>query len=56
MCAPHTGPAFIDFPLDLVFMEAEEAERAEVRPHAPRRADGGGSSAPRRCCATPSGR
>jgi len=23
-CAPHGGPAFVDFPLDYVFMEAEE--------------------------------
>ena len=29
---PHTGPAFIDFPLDHVFMEAEEAEPARVAP------------------------
>lgn len=28
---PHTGPAFIDFPLDHVFMEAEEPEPAPVR-------------------------
>ncbi len=24
---PHSGPAFLDFPMDLVFSEAEEAER-----------------------------
>src|SRR3954464_933828 len=24
--APHTGPAFLDFPLDVVFMEAPEAD------------------------------
>jgi acetolactate synthase-1/2/3 large subunit len=33
MQRPHTGPAFIDFPLDQVFMEAEEAEPAEALPH-----------------------
>ena len=33
MLRPHTGPAFIDFPLDQVFMEAEEAEPAEPLPH-----------------------
>ena len=39
--SPHTGPVFIDFPLDHVFMEAEEAERPA--PSAPRlvSADGG---------------
>jgi acetolactate synthase-1/2/3 large subunit len=37
---PHTGPVFLDFPLDIVFMEAEVAEVGEV--HAPRapQADG----------------
>jgi acetolactate synthase I/II/III large subunit len=34
----HPGPAFLDFPLDVVFMEAEEPERPEpravARPHA----------------------
>jgi acetolactate synthase-1/2/3 large subunit len=28
-CAPHGGPAFVDFPLDYVFMEAAEREREE---------------------------
>jgi acetolactate synthase I/II/III large subunit len=28
--APHGGPAFIDFPLDYVFMEAEEPEAQEI--------------------------
>ena len=28
----HPGPAFLDFPLDVVFMEAEEAPPAEERP------------------------
>jgi acetolactate synthase I/II/III large subunit len=30
---PHTGPAFLDFPLEHVFMEAAEAEPAERIPH-----------------------
>jgi acetolactate synthase-1/2/3 large subunit len=34
MRRPHSGPAFIDFPLDQVFMEAVEAEPAEPLPHA----------------------
>ena len=39
---PHTGPVFLDFPLDYVFMEAEERERPEA-PGVPRadEADGG---------------
>jgi len=28
--APHCGPAFVDFPLDYVFMEAAEAEAGEL--------------------------
>jgi acetolactate synthase-1/2/3 large subunit len=28
-CAPHGGPAFVDFPLDYVFMEAAEREDRE---------------------------
>jgi acetolactate synthase I/II/III large subunit len=32
---PHSGPTFLDFPLDYVFMEAEEGEPAERTPHAP---------------------
>ncbi|HET6551691.1 MAG TPA: acetolactate synthase [Solirubrobacter sp.] len=37
---PHTGPVFLDFPLDIVFMEAEADEALEV--HVPRadQADG----------------
>src|SRR5918996_3381263 len=31
---PHSGPAFLDFPLDQVFMEAEEGEPAERTAHA----------------------
>src|SRR5829696_2166635 len=33
MQRPHSGPAFIDFPLDQVFMEAAEGEPAEPLPH-----------------------
>ena len=29
-CAPHGGPAFVDFPLDYVFMEAEEEAEEEA--------------------------
>ena len=54
---PHTGPVFLDFPLDVVFMEADAEEIPEVpvaarraRPTAPR------SSARWRCSPTPSGR
>jgi acetolactate synthase-1/2/3 large subunit len=37
---PHTGPVFLDFPLDIVFMEADAAEAEEVpAPRAPQ-ADG----------------
>jgi acetolactate synthase-1/2/3 large subunit len=32
---PHSGPVFVDFPLDHVFMEAEEPEPAERVPHPP---------------------
>ena len=32
---PHSGPAFLDFPLDHVFMEAEEPEPVERMPHPP---------------------
>jgi acetolactate synthase I/II/III large subunit len=28
--APHCGPAFLDFPLDYVFMEAEEPQGAQI--------------------------
>ena len=37
---PHSGPAFLDFPLDHVFMEAEEPEPAERIPHPPAAPDG----------------
>ena len=37
---PHSGPAFLDFPLDYVFMEAEEPEPAERLPHPPAAPDG----------------
>src|SRR3954447_14862378 len=29
-CRPHTGPVFLDFPLDIVFMEAEAEEASEL--------------------------
>lgn len=33
---PHTKPVFLDFPLDIVFMEAEPAKTSEVpAPRAP---------------------
>ena len=35
----HPGPAFLDFPLDVVFMEAEEAPPPDGRPAARGRAD-----------------
>jgi acetolactate synthase I/II/III large subunit len=31
-CAPHGGPAFVDFPMDYVFMEAAEPEDAGSQP------------------------
>jgi acetolactate synthase-1/2/3 large subunit len=37
---PHSGPTFLDFPLDQVFMEAEEREPAEPTPHPPAVPDG----------------
>jgi acetolactate synthase-1/2/3 large subunit len=37
---PHSGPTFLDFPLDHVFMEAEETEPAERIPHPPALPDG----------------
>ena len=40
-CAPHGGPAFVDFPLDYVFMEAAE-------PAATRRGGAGGDAGARR--------
>src|ERR671929_2060138 len=36
---PHGGPAFVDLPLDVVFMEAPETEGEELRPPAPARPD-----------------
>jgi hypothetical protein len=54
---PHTGPVFLDFPLDHVFMEAEEPEPGPAAPGAGRgagAADPSRSSAPSRCCAGPS--
>ncbi len=32
--APHSGPAFVDFPLDLVFSHAEPPEGGRTAPHA----------------------
>ena len=40
-CAPHGGPAFVDFPLDYVFMEALEPEAGQQPPAAG--ADGRGA-------------
>jgi acetolactate synthase I/II/III large subunit len=37
---PHTGPAFVDFPLDHVFTEAEEPELEPPRAPAPAAVDG----------------
>src|SRR5215211_7740240 len=39
---PHSGPTFLDFPLDIVFMEAEEGDRPAAAPglEAGRPADG----------------
>src|SRR3954463_5537063 len=31
-CRPHSGPTFLDFPLDLVFSEAEEPEPVSALP------------------------
>src|SRR3954462_13129923 len=31
-CRPHTGPVFLDFPLDIVFMEADVEEAGELAP------------------------
>jgi acetolactate synthase I/II/III large subunit len=46
-CAPHGGPAFVDFPLDYVFMEAAEPQEEGGRPTAASNggAGGGGGSA-----------
>src|SRR6188472_1273022 len=39
-CRPHTGPVFLDFPLDVVFMEAEAEEGHEVTRPRPEQAAG----------------
>ena len=59
-CRRTSGPAFLDFPLDHVFMERRRPRRpaaaaagAVAGPPAPRRAR---STARRRSCARPSGR
>jgi acetolactate synthase I/II/III large subunit len=38
---PHSGPAFVDFPLDVVFMEAEEPEILDVPAPRPARPEEG---------------
>jgi acetolactate synthase-1/2/3 large subunit len=38
----HPGPAFLDFPLDVVFMEAEEPQLPESATPSPARADSAG--------------
>jgi acetolactate synthase-1/2/3 large subunit len=43
-CAPHGGPAFVDFPLDYVFMEAVEPESEYEQPLAGAGAGGRGAS------------
>ena len=52
------GPTFVDFPLDVVFMEAEARRTPTAAlPRARRRARRPTASSARpRCCATPSGR
>ncbi|HEY4916465.1 MAG TPA: acetolactate synthase [Solirubrobacteraceae bacterium] len=42
-CAPHGGPAFVDFPMDYVFMEAAE-QHAEAAPAGPSRTSDRGAS------------
>jgi acetolactate synthase I/II/III large subunit len=42
---PHTGPAFVDFPLDHVFMAAEEPPEDEAAPAAPSWAGAGATGA-----------
>jgi acetolactate synthase I/II/III large subunit len=44
-CAPHGGPAFVDFPLDYVFMEAPEPEPGEGAGTAGAEAKGAASEA-----------
>jgi acetolactate synthase I/II/III large subunit len=44
-CAPHGGPAFVDFPLDYVFMEGAEQEVAGGPVSAASSAGGGGRGA-----------
>ena len=59
VAAPHSGPAFVDFPLDHVFSEADEpASGARRCPTAARRRrpDGDDLARASRCCARPSGR
>src|SRR3954465_10658019 len=37
---PHTGPVFLDFPLDIVFMESDVEEAPEVQTARPEQPDG----------------
>ena len=46
--APHGGPAFVDFPLDYVFMEAAEPRSAAATRTRRRRADAGATGRARR--------
>src|SRR6476659_11319693 len=52
---PHSGPTFVDFPLDIVFMEAGEAGEPEPLPTRPA-VRCPTSPAPRHCCTAPSAR
>src|SRR5215213_4345539 len=38
---PHSGPVFLDFPLDIVFMEADDEDEPPVTRPRPEQADGG---------------
>ncbi len=58
---PHSGPVFLDFPLDHVFSLAGDSEAPALRARSCRRrglrvSTRGRSSGRRRCCARPSGR
>ena len=54
---PPSGPTFVDFPLDQVFMEAEvdgDGPGSAARSGAPPRPTAPPSSAPPTCCGAPS--
>ena len=54
---PHTGPVFLDFPLDVVFSEGAEPEPEAADGRVRRRRSTSARSTVRgRCCARPSGR